>query len=110
MHREIESLLSSPLDGGVIIKRHGLIAFAGDVFTRAVDAHCADNYQNVNPFYHRSWCNLTDERELVFISSFMSIDFRQSNFQVHQIVQFTPHGGINYSEPYHSIKSGEVIF
>ena len=110
MHREIESLLSSPLDEGVIIKRHGLIAFARDVFTRAVDAHCADNYQNVNPFYHRSWCNLTDKRELVFISSFMSIDFRQSDFQVHQIVQFTPRGGINYSEPYHSIKSGEVIF
>lgn len=99
MHREIESLLSLPLDEGVIIKRHGLIAFAGDVFTRAVNAHCADNYQNVDPFYHRSWCNLTDERELVFISSFMSIDFCQSDFQVHQTVRPAPRGGINYSRP-----------
>lgn len=110
MHQEIESLLSLPLDEGVSLKRHGLIAFAGDDFTRAINAHCADSYQNVNPFHHRSWCNPTGERELVIISSFMSIDFRQSDFQVHQIVQFAPRGGINYSEPYHPIKSGEAIF
>lgn len=101
---------NTSVDEGVIIKRHGLIAFAGDVFSRAIYAHHVDNYQNVNPFYHRSWCNLSGERELVIISPFMSIDFRQFDFQVHRIVQFAPRGGINYSEPYHSIKSGEAIF
>ena len=62
-------------------------------------AHYADNYQNVNPFHHRSWCNLSGERELVIISPFMSIDFCQSDFQVHQTVRPAPRGGINYSRP-----------